>query len=112
MLVFLLFIFLLSGCGGGASEEELNMINVEAEAQDLINQDGETKVVVKVTNNNDKYFSGQIKVVSLDIDGSHLGFDGFYPKELEPGKSAMGITWLKVAEIPNLETEVLSGSFE
>jgi hypothetical protein len=96
----------------GSKPEDLNKIEVRAEAQDLINEKGQTKVVVWVKNNSSKTYDGQVKVTSLDIDGSHLGFDGFYPKDLAPGKSTYGITWLKVAKTPNVKAEVLGGTFK
>lgn len=94
------------------SKEDYSKIEVRAEAQDLINEKGQTKVVVWVKNNSSKTFDGQVKVTSLDIDGSHLSFDGFYPKDLTPGKSTYGITWLKVAKSPNVKAEVIGGSFK
>ena len=92
--------------------EMMSKIVVTAETQDLRNEKGETKVVVKVTNNSDKTFSGTVKINSIDVDGSSIGYDGLSPQDIEPGKAAIGITWLKVAATPKFKTEVLSSTFK
>jgi hypothetical protein len=102
---------LLTGCGS-TPPEELAKIKTWAEVQDLVNAEGKTKVVVWAENTSDKTFSGTIEVRSYDLDGKSLGFDGFYPKDLAPGKKAYGITWLKVSNPPRIETKVSSGTFK
>lgn len=119
-LVAVALIFRLVGCSEedpavkAEREKNLKRIEVRAEVQDMVNEKGENKVVVFVKNNSDKTYSdGHIQVTSLDIDGSHLGFDGMFPNDLEPGKNAYGITWLKVSrQVPKIEEEVLGGQFQ
>jgi len=110
-LTIILTIFIIGCSSEQTSKEELSKIIVTNEVQDMVNQKGEHKIVIWVLNNSDKDFTGQIKVSSKDIDGSSLGFDGFYPKNIKPNEKTYGITWLKVASTPNVETSVLGGTF-
>lgn len=107
----LVLFVVMAGCSS-APKEELAKIKTWAEVQDLVNSEGKTKVVVWAENTSDKTFSGTIEVRSYDLDGKSIGFDGFYPKDLEPGKKAYGITWLKVADPPRVETKVSGGTFK
>lgn len=101
-----------AGCSSPTPKEELQKIKTWAEVQDLVNAEGKRKVVVWVENGSEKTFSGTIEVKSYDVDGKSFGFDGFYPKDLAPGKRAYGITWLKVAATPHVEAKVASGTFK
>jgi len=112
LLICILSLSILAGCGSSASKEELAKIKVSGEIQDMINTKGQHKVVIWVENTSGKIFSGTIKVESRDVDGNLLGFDAFYPENLQPGKKSYGITWLKVAPIPDVSIEVTSGTFK
>jgi len=92
-------------------EAQQQQIEVKTEAQDMINSKGQQKVVVYVKNNSDKIFSGSVEVRSLDTDGSQLGWDVVYPKDLEPARQTYAILWLKTWPTGSIKYKV-DGSFK
>jgi len=92
------------------SPAELALIDVKTEVQDMVNDKKQRKVVVWVTNNNDKDFTGSVTIKSVDVDGKTLGWDVAYPENLAPGKNTYAILWLKVSPAELIEHEV-DGSF-
>jgi len=94
-----------------APQSELAKIELKIDAQDMYNTDGKQKVVVWVTNTNDKVFNGTVSVISKDVNGKTLGRDMIFIEDLAPGKNTFAILWLKTSYNPSFETSV-KGNFE
>jgi len=123
--ILLLFLVLAAGSGSDskkdsstsdsskaetATKADLDKIKVEFDAQDMVNEKGEQKVVVWVKNTHSEVFDGSVSVTSKDVDGSRLGGDSIFIDKLKPGEKTYAICWFKTSSSPEF-TYSISGSF-
>lgn len=116
IVVLLLALFVVAGCGSepkddpGQISSDIDKIKISSEVQDLTNQEGETKIVIRVDNTSGKIFNGNINVVSKGVDGSNLANKTVKVIELMPGTSVAGEAWLKVSNPPDIKCNVAIGA--
>ncbi len=90
---------------------ELDKIRVSLDIQDLVENDGLSKILITAVNTGQTYYTGNITVKSMDVNGDCLGWEMLPFYELAPGEKEYGSCWLKTTVPPLLVAEI-TGQFE